>query len=139
MTPDNSPALDAKDTKHIQEVLGTLLYYARAVDSTMLTAISKLATQQTAGTQQTMEALTKLLNYAASNPEATIRFTASNMILAVESDASYLSVSKAQSSAAGYFFMTNKCSTDKEQHTTNGAVRVLCQIMREVLSSAYVH
>jgi hypothetical protein len=38
--PDTSPALDATDTKHLQEVLGTLLFYARAVDSTMLPAIS---------------------------------------------------------------------------------------------------
>jgi hypothetical protein len=40
----------------------------------------------------------------ASNPDATVHFTVSNMILAIESDASYLSVSKARSRAAGYFF-----------------------------------
>jgi hypothetical protein len=134
--PDTSPALDASDTKRIQEVLGTLLYYARAVDSTMLAAIGELATQQTAGTKQTMEALTKLLNYAASHPEATIRFIASDMLLAIESDASYLSVSKARSRAAGYFFLTNKRTNATDQHVANGAVHVLCQIMREVLSSA---
>jgi hypothetical protein len=133
---DTSPSLDVTDTKRIQEVLGTLLYYARAVDSTMLAAIGELATQQTAGTKQTMEALTKLLNYAASNPEATVRFTASDMILAIESDASYLSVTKARSRAAGYFFLTNKRTTNTDPYTPNGAVHVLCQIMREVLSSA---
>jgi hypothetical protein len=31
--PNTSLALNAKDTKHVQEVLGTLLYYAHAVDS----------------------------------------------------------------------------------------------------------
>jgi hypothetical protein len=49
-TPDTSPALNAKDTKHIQEVLGTLLFYACAVNSTMLTAIGTLASQQANGT-----------------------------------------------------------------------------------------
>ena len=37
--PDNAPALDATFSKHLQEVLGTLLFYARAVDSAMLPAI----------------------------------------------------------------------------------------------------
>jgi hypothetical protein len=31
--PDTSEALNVKDIKQVQEVLGTLLYYARAVDS----------------------------------------------------------------------------------------------------------
>ena len=37
--PDATPALDAADKTRILEVLGTLLFYARAIDSTMLTAI----------------------------------------------------------------------------------------------------
>jgi hypothetical protein len=41
--PNTSSPLDVTDTKHMQEVLGTLLYYARAIDSTMLVAISSLA------------------------------------------------------------------------------------------------
>jgi hypothetical protein len=112
--PDNSSALDASDTKRIQEVLGTLLYYARAVDSTMLCAIGELATQQTAGTKKNMTALTQLLNYAASNQDATIHYVASDMILAIESDPSYLSVTKGRSRAAGHFFLTNQRSTSLE-------------------------
>jgi hypothetical protein len=42
--PDTSAPLDAANTKHMhQEVLGTLLYYAPAIDSTMLVAISTFA------------------------------------------------------------------------------------------------
>jgi hypothetical protein len=48
------PALDLKDTKLVQEVLGTLLYYARAVDCTMITAIGSIATHQAAATQATL-------------------------------------------------------------------------------------
>jgi len=44
--PDATPALDAADTKCVQEVIGVLLYYARAVDATMLTALGTLAMQQ---------------------------------------------------------------------------------------------
>jgi hypothetical protein len=66
--PDTSPALNAADIKRVQEVLGTLFYYARAVDSTMLTAIGSIATQQTNGTHashaQSRHPTLKLLRYA---------------------------------------------------------------------------
>ena len=133
--PDKAPALDALDKTRILEVLGTLLFYARAVDSTMLTAIGELATEQSQATKVTMEKLAQLLNYCASHPDATVRFTASDMILAVESDASYLSVVKGRSRAAGYFFLTSKPVTPNGPYKPNGPVHVLCHIMREVLSS----
>jgi hypothetical protein len=60
---DTSPPLDAADTKRLQEVLGTLLFYARAIDSTMLAAIGSIASQQAKGTKATMEATIQLLNY----------------------------------------------------------------------------
>jgi hypothetical protein len=52
--PDISVPLDAADIKCVQEILGTFLYYARAVDYTMLAAIGTLATQQSQGTCATM-------------------------------------------------------------------------------------
>ena len=141
--PDTAPALDAKDTKHVQEVLGTLLFYARAVDSTMLTAIGTLASQQAHGTTATLTALTQLLNYCASHPNATVRFHASDMVLHVDSDASYLTAPKARSRAAGYHFLSSRPrdptlppSPTDPLPPTNGAIHVLCQIMRDVVSSA---
>ena len=83
-----------------------------------------------------MDKLTQLLNYCASHPDATIRFTASDMLLAIESDASYLSVTKGRSRAAGFFFLTNHRATSADAFKSNGAVHILCHIMREVLSSA---
>ena len=136
MLPDDATALDVTDKRRILEVLGTLLFYARAIDSTLLTAIGELATEQSEGTKTTMDKLSQLLNYCATHPNATVRFTASDMILAVESDASYLSVIKARSRAAGYFYLTNAPSTPTAELKPNGAVHVLCHIMREVLSSA---
>ncbi|KAI2503216.1 Reverse transcriptase (RNA-dependent DNA polymerase) [Fragilaria crotonensis] len=108
--PDTAVALDATDKTRILEVLGTLLYYARAVDSTLLTAIGELATEQAGGTKTTMDKLAQLLNYCATHPDATVRFTASDMLLAIESDASYLSVVKARSRAAGTL-------PDKQNHS----------------------
>jgi hypothetical protein len=77
---DTSPVLDATGTKRVQEVLGTLLFYARAIDSTMLAAIGMLASQQAKGTKATMQALTQLLKYCATHPDATIHFIASDMV-----------------------------------------------------------
>ena len=84
-----------------------------------------------------MEKLAQLLNYCATHPDASVRFTASDMLLAVESDASYLSVAKGRSRAAGYFYLTNhQAMPSSSTFKPNGAVHVLCHIMRKVLSSA---
>jgi len=54
------------------------------VDSTLLTALGTVAMQQAHGTIKTMEAITKLLNYCATHPNATIWYHPSNMILWVQ-------------------------------------------------------
>jgi hypothetical protein len=43
---NTTPLLDKEGKKYIQEVISTFLYYASCVDSTMLTALGSLATQQ---------------------------------------------------------------------------------------------
>ena len=59
------------------------------------------------------------------------------MILYVESDASYLSVSKARSRAAGYHYLSDKVDNpSKQQPPLNGPVNILCKILKNVLSSA---
>jgi hypothetical protein len=141
--PDNAPALDATHTKHLQEVSGMILFYARAVNSTMLPAIGTLASQQAHGTKATLKALTQLLNYCATHPNAMIRYIASDMALHVASDASYLSAPKARSRASGYHFLSNlprdptkpPVATDHPA-PSNGASNIVCKIMREVLASA---
>jgi hypothetical protein len=72
-TIDTLPAVNSKDTKRIQEVIGTILYYARAVDCTMILAIGTIITQQANATTATMKAITKLLNYCATHPNAVAR------------------------------------------------------------------
>ena len=141
--PDTSLPLDAADTTRVQEILGTLLYYARAVDSTMLAAIGTIATQQAHATRDTMKAITQLLNYCATHPSAVVRFVSSDMILHVESDASYLTAPHARSRAAGYHFLsdrpTNPHGTPTQRDPpprNNGAINILCIIMREVVTSA---
>eukprot|EP00957_Ditylum_brightwellii_P109409 8345200-Ditylum_brightwellii.AAC.1 len=47
-TPDASNKLDKKGQRLIQSIVGTFLYYARAVGQTILVALNDLGTQQSA-------------------------------------------------------------------------------------------
>jgi len=106
--PDHTTALDAADCKCIQEVIGVLLYYAHAVDNpTMLVALGTLATQQANSMQSTMQALTHLLNYCATHPDAIICYHASDMVLWMHSNASYLTAPKGCLCVAGYAFLSS--------------------------------
>jgi hypothetical protein len=94
---DDSPLLDDDGNKQLQCLTGKFLYYARAVDNTMLVALSALALQQTRGATKTATAAIKFLNYCATHSDAAIRYVPSDMILKLHSDASYLSESGARS------------------------------------------
>jgi hypothetical protein len=94
-TTDETPPLTAKQCLTIQKVTGSVLYYARAVDPTMLMPLNDIATEQTKATEKTQAATNQLLDYLSTHPDATIRYHASDMILHIHSDASYLSVSNA--------------------------------------------
>ena len=62
--------------RFIQEVAGTFLFYARVIDSTMLTALSALASKQANPTEATMQKCKQFLNYAASQEEAVVTYKA---------------------------------------------------------------
>jgi hypothetical protein len=109
----------------------------------LLASIGSIATQQASATQMTLSAISQLLDYAATHPDAVIRFRASNMILHVESNASYLSETKARSRIAGYHYLSDAPTDptkaplpDAPSPPLNGPINVVCKIMREVLSSA---
>ena len=103
---DTSPPLTGDAITRLREVVGVFLYYARAIDNTMLVALGSIAAHQAKGTQATADACVDLLNYAASHPDAVIKYFASDMILHIHTDASYLSESEARSRAGGYFFVS---------------------------------
>ena len=93
------------EIKHIQQAVGSIFYYARTVDLTVLMALSTIASEQTRATQKALTNLNQLLDYLASRPNAKIRYHASDMILNIHSDASYLADSSARSRASGHYFL----------------------------------
>ncbi len=74
----------------MQKIVGSILYYTRAVDMTVLMALSTIASEQTKGTEQTMEKALQVLDYLATHPDATIRFRVTDMVMNIHSDTSYL-------------------------------------------------
>ena len=131
---DNSPKLPDNEKKRIQQIVGSFLYYARAIDSTILPALSEISALQSNPTENTKKKATMLLDYLATNPTAKIRYNASDMILHVESDAAYLIAPNAKSRIAGYYYMGNLPA--KKENTINGAILVECRYLRHVVASA---
>ncbi len=132
---DNRPVLPPDRIKRIQQIIGTILYYARAVDITCLVALSSIAAEQTKATTDTETRVTQLLDYLNTHKDATIRYAASDMVLNVHSDASYLSEPKARSRLGGIFFLGSLPINGKPIQL-NGPVFVVASICKFVVASA---
>ena len=126
------PLLANADKKFVQQVTGVFLFYSRAVDSTMLTALSSIAPEQSTPAENTMKKCKQFLDYAASQEEAILTYTKSDMFLAIHSDAYYLSESKARSRAGGHWFIAGH----EEIPASDGEVMNVSQIIKAVMSSA---
>jgi hypothetical protein len=128
---DESPCLNKAQKKRIQKNVGSFLYYARAVDPTILMALLQIALQQMAPTENTMKPVNQFLGYMWTHSDAIIWYHASDMILNVHSDASYLSAPKACSRAGGYFFL-GSIPQDGDLIKLNGAIHITCAILKLV-------
>ena len=130
---DDTAKLSPQAIKHLQQIVGTFLFYSRAVDPTMLTALSIIATEQTQGTQTTKEKAEHFLNYATMHPNATIKFYKSDMILKIHSGTSYLSERQGRSYAGGHFYLGNREDTTDPP---NGPILNTTGILTNVMSAA---
>ena len=69
---DETPLLDKECCTHVQSVVGSILWYAHAVDLTVLMALSTIATEQDQATDKTIKNVKQLLDDLTSNPNATM-------------------------------------------------------------------
>jgi hypothetical protein len=132
-TVDNSPPLPPERAQRIQEITGVILYYARAIDSPLMCTVSKIASMQSKATEAAEALAERLLQHVASYPNATVVYHASDMILKVHSDASYLSETAARSRAGGAHFLGNR---DDSTLPINGLVECISVIIPSVCASA---
>jgi hypothetical protein len=131
-TKYETPPLTAKQCLTIKKDMGSVLYYARAVDPIVLMPLNDIATEQTKVTEKTQAVTNKLLDYLVTHPDATIRYHTSDMILHIHSDASYLSVSNARRRLGGLFF----CGDESPQEDNlNGSILNMASVIKNVVAS----
>ncbi len=82
-TIDETPLASSAQQRELQVVVGTLLYYARSVDPSILTAVHELGFVQSKPTVQDIRNMERLLQYVcvSSHQNYGIRFHASSMQL----------------------------------------------------------
>jgi hypothetical protein len=103
------------------------------VDQTVIMPLNDITTEQTTPTEKTKTAAGQVLDYLATHPDATIHFHASDVILQIHSEASYLSVSKARSRLRGLVYLGyNPENEDK----LNGSILNVASIIKNVVASA---
>jgi hypothetical protein len=129
---DTSKPLSKDNIKHVQDIVGTLLYYGRAVDPTLLTALSPIAAGQSKGTVTVANTCQQLLDYVSTHPNAGICYKACDMILAIHTNASYLSEPSGKSRASAHFYLTN----DGDEDFNNSPILNLASIINHGMSSA---
>ena len=94
-----------------------------------------MATEQSKGVSHAMNKLINLLNYLSTHPDAKLRCYASEMMLHVHSDRSHASAHEARSRAEGFFFLSNN-PIQPEHSKINGAIHVLCKMLKHAMTSA---
>ena len=114
------------------QVTGTFLFFAQAIGSSMLPALSALASEQNNPTENTMKRVRQFLDYTASQDKPIITYHASDMVLSIHSDASYLSEANARSRAGGHHYLSN----NTESPPNNSAALNLSTILKHIMSSA---
>ena len=83
----------------------------------MLVALSAIASDPLAPTAKTMAKTLKLLDCVASHPDANITYSARDMVLNINNNASCLTKTKARSLAEGYFPLSDNEKDSKNNKT----------------------
>ena len=132
---DGTPELSAASIRILQQRIGILLFYGRSVDMTLMVALSTLASGQGYGIETMARAMILLSNYCATHPEPVIRYKKSDIIIEIQSDASYLYNPKVHSRAGRHFFLMDNPKRG-QPIMINGSVHVVYTIIRNVMSLA---
>ena len=103
--PPTLPQLSKLERKLIQKSR-ICLNYSRALDDTILIALKSIGNMQSKPTQATKVKVHYLLDYLSTHPTFVVSYKVSDMILQVDSDASYLVEAGTKSRAEGYYYLS---------------------------------
>ena len=129
---DDSPPLTPAEIKEVQEIVGCFLWYGRVIDSSLLPAVNAIGAEMVGPTQRLLRSCERLLSYAAAYPNNTLVYRASDMILELQCDASYLSRSRSRSVAGGLGYFGARASDG----SINGPVFTHSTVLDVVVASA---
>ncbi len=103
--PDALELLNASNKRCVQEIVGSLLYYAQAVNNKLLVALSAIAARKAKATFTIEQAVDLLLDYVATYPNDCIVYRASNMIICAHADTGFLNKINSCSRAGAHIYL----------------------------------
>jgi hypothetical protein len=134
LTPDEdrSALLSPERLLCVQKIVGSLLYYTRAMDNKLLVAINAIASRQSKATVHTEQLVHTLLDYVAMYPNYGIIYQASNMVLCAHTDASYLNKTESRIRAGAHIYLSEVDPIPR----LNGTVLTIATIIKFVMALA---
>jgi hypothetical protein len=127
---DTSGDLSDSEVTELQAIIGAVLYYGRAVDHTVRTAVSIMAHDLAARKQSMYGKARRLLGYLKKFPDNRLVFRKSDMVFGMHVDASYLNASKAGSRVGAHGSWGNN-----DGSLINGATSIVCGVLDVVVGS----
>ncbi len=109
--------------------IGSLLYYAQAVNNKLLVVLNAISTWQAKATVHMEQLLDILLNYVATYPNNGIVHRASDMVLCTHADAGYLNKTWSCCRAGAHIFLLE----DNPSPRFNSAVQTIATIIKFVM------
>ena len=101
---NTSPLIPKEEKICIHKIVGKFIYYATAVDPTILVALGPIAVNQAKSYETTDQAIKQLLYYCDTLPYATLRYKKSDMVIRVHSDLLYRPVYQVRIISGGNLF-----------------------------------
>ena len=84
--PEEFGEVDAAEKKCIEQVRGKFLCLGQAIDGTLLTSLSAIASKQSSPNEDMLNRTKHFLDYMVTQEDAVLTYRASDMILAAHSD-----------------------------------------------------
>ena len=136
---DHSKPLSPADINTLQQLIGSVLYYTRAIDPTYMHEVNKLGSEQASATESILPQAQRLLEYARAYPDSELVFRKSKMELIVQTDASYNSRKQARSVAGFLMYFgdaKNALQPTDKPTLENGAIMSGSVVMDVIVASA---